>query len=53
MVLPHHRFHGEGGAFDVFGGSFGVVHGFDVALHVEVNELADRHAGVNANGLGH
>ena len=35
----------------VFRGKLFVVHGFYVALDVEVDELADRHGGVDAHGL--
>lgn len=51
-VLPHHALHGEGGAGVVFGGGFFVVGGFDVAFDLEVDELADGHASVDAHGLG-
>ena len=52
FILPHHRFHWERGSIDVFGRRLLVVFGFHIALHVEIDELANRHPRIDADGLG-
>ncbi len=51
FVFPHHAFDGFVYLTRIFGVFFLVVADFDGAEDGEVDELADGHAGINADGL--
>src|SRR3989304_7755410 len=50
-ILPHHGFHRLNAALVILGSFLAGIGNLDFPGNLEIDQLSDRHSGINANGL--